>query len=405
MIRTILFLVCFTVITAAFSVLVISNTNAKGKKGIIDVTKNSIKKKKLSKISLVVLCTSIAFTILVPGSFHQVEAGQVAVVKNLGRIVATRHPGTYFDFCLTKTYTYFDTTVQKLDIQTMSYSSDAQTMDIALTVQYKIDSSKAENILIEYTSMDSLEQRIEKVTDDQTKSVLSKYTAMQIIETRAAISPEIESVVKETVGNQYYVTITAVNLTNIDFTPEFEKSVEDKVIAEQQKQAAITKAEQELEVAKLTAQAKIEAARGDAESQKIIASATAKAMAIKIVEIAKSIGFKVDETYIVSTNTQVVNISTMETISNTTVEVEVGEKPTEGVVVSKDDTLNQITTISTSIASINYSIRYDENYTKEDLKIVMDFVEYLEYLNQWDGVLPDVVTGNDGVSIIIPSID
>ena len=83
--------------------------------------------------------------------------------------------------------------------------------------------------------------------------------------------------------------MTAVNLTNIDFTDEFEKSVEDKVIAEQQKEAAITKAEQELEVAKLTAQAKIVEAEGNAESQKIIARASAEAMALKIVELRRQL--------------------------------------------------------------------------------------------------------------------
>ena len=271
MIKSILFVV-FAALIILFLVGIAISTNTK-KGRIIDVTNGN--KKKLNKISIIGLLVSLIGTILIPGSFHQVDAGQVAVVKSLGKVVGTRLPGTYFDFCLTTNYTYFDTTVQKLEINTSSYSSDAQTMNIQMTVQFKIDPGKAENILTEYTNMDSLGQRIEKVADDNTKSILSKYTAMKIIETRAKISPEVETVVKETVGNKYYVQVTAVNLTNIDFTDEFEKAVEDKVVAEQQKEAAITKAEQELEVAKLTAQAKIEAARGDAESQKIIASASA----------------------------------------------------------------------------------------------------------------------------------
>ena len=121
---------------------------------------------------------------------------------------------------------------------------------------------------------------------------------MKIIETRASISPEVQEAVKLAIDDKYYATVTAVNLTNIDFTDEFEKSVEDKVIAEQQKEAAITKAEQELEVAKLTAQAKIVEAEGNAESQKIIARASAEAMALKIIELAKSTGFNVNETYL-----------------------------------------------------------------------------------------------------------
>ena len=57
--------------------------------------------------------------------------------------------------------------------------------------------------------------------------------------------------VRNAIGPDYYVNVQDVILTNIDFTDEFEKSVEDKVVAEQDKQAAITRAEAQLEVAKL----------------------------------------------------------------------------------------------------------------------------------------------------------
>lgn len=396
MIQNILLILFLLVVITSFSLLVYSVSKKKSKE------KNA-KNKKIAQISTISLCVSFICTFLIPSSFHQVEAGQVAVMKSLGKIVGTRMPGTYFDFCLTSKYIYFDTTVQKLDINTNSYSSDAQTMNIQMTVQYRIDPSKAENILTEYSNMSSLAQRIEKVADDNVKSILSKYTAMKIIETRSMISPEVEQTIKEAVGNRYYVQVTAVNLTNIDFTDEFEKAVEDKVVAEQQKEAAITKAEQELEVAKLTAQAKIEAARGDAESQKIIASASAEAMALKIVELAKSLGFTVNETYIQNIETLFEMVETSEKISSQNEETEVTSSPITGVMISYENEGTIRKTITTSLVSTQYSIVYDESHTKEDLKVIVDFVKYLEYLEKWDGKLPEVMTGTDGVDIIIPS--
>lgn len=396
MIQNILLILFLLVVITSFSLLVYSVSKKKSKE------KNA-KNKKIAQISTISLCVSFICTFLIPSSFHQVEAGQVAVMKSLGKIVGTRMPGTYFDFCLTSKYIYFDTTVQKLDINTNSYSSDAQTMNIQMTVQYRIDPSKAENILTEYSNMSSLAQRIEKVADDNVKSILSKYTAMKIIETRSMISPEVEQTIKEAVGNRYYVQVTAVNLTNIDFTDEFEKAVEDKVVAEQQKEAAITKAEQELEVAKLTAQAKIEAARGDAESQKIIASASAEAMALKIVELAKSLGFTVNETYIQNIETLLETVETGEKISSQNEETEVTSSPITGVMISYEDEGTIRKTITTSLVSTQYSIVYDESHTKKDLKVIVDFVKYLEYLEKWDGKLPEVMTGTDGVDIIIPS--
>lgn len=396
MIQNILLILFLLVVITSFSLLVYSVSKKKSKE------KNA-KNKKIAQISTISLCVSFICTFLIPSSFHQVEAGQVAVMKSLGKIVGTRMPGTYFDFCLTSKYIYFDTTVQKLDINTNSYSSDAQTMNIQMTVQYRIDPSKAENILTEYSNMSSLAQRIEKVADDNVKSILSKYTAMKIIETRSMISPEVEQTIKKAVGNRYYVQVTAVNLTNIDFTDEFEKAVEDKVVAEQQKEAAITKAEQELEVAKLTAQAKIEVARGDAESQKIIASASAEAMALKIVELAKSLGFTVNETYIQNIETLFETVETGEKISSQNEETEVTSSPITGVMISYENEGTIRKTITTSLVSTQYSIVYDESHTKEDLKVIVDFVKYLEYLEKWDGKLPEVMTGTDGVDIIIPS--
>ena len=398
MIRSILYVVFIGLLVIGIIWLIAVNAQVNNKKVFANETDN---KGLFSIISGSLAAVSLVCLLLVPSSFHQVEVGQIAVVKSLGKVVGTRAPGTYFDFYLINDYIYFDTTIQKLDVDTVSYSSDAQTMEIQMTVQYKIDPTKVIDILTEYTNMDSLASRIEKVADDQVKSVLSKYTAMKIIETRAAISPEVERVIKEAVGDKYYSTVTAVNLTDIQFTDEFEKAVEDKVVAEQQKEAAITKAEQELEVAKLQAQAKIEAARGDAESQKIIASAEAEAMAIKIVELAKSLGFDVEESYIKETNTVITNKETNEVISNLTLEEEVSIKPSEGVETSQDETTTTI--ITTTITNTKYSIKFDEKHTKEDLQIILDFVQYLEYLAKWDGELPEVVTGSEGVDIIIPT--
>ena len=401
MIKTILFILFFIVIGVSIFVLVAVNSNTKSKKGMVDLTSSAKQKKKINTIAGVALVASSLLALLIPSSFHQVEAGEVAVVKTLGKVNGIRIPGTYFDFYLFNDYIYFDTTIQKLEIRTSSYSSDAQTMDIEMTVQYKIDPTKAENILTEYISLDSLSQRIEKVADDNAKSILSKYTAMKIIETRASISPEVQEAVKLAIDEKYYATVTAVNLTNIDFTDEFEKSVEDKVIAEQQKEAAITKAEQELEVAKLTAQAKIVEAEGNAESQKIIARASAEAMALKIVELAKSTGFNVNETYLKKVETTVINKESQKQISSKTTEEETNVKPEESVNFVEDETT--LTTITTTTAQTNYSIVYDETHTKEDLKIVLEFVKYLEYLEKWNGELPTVVAGDKGVDIIIPS--
>lgn len=225
----------------------------------------------------------IAF-ILVPFSFHTVSSGQVAVVKHLGKIEDVKTAGTHYDSWVTNNYIKYDTKVQNLETQTMAYSLDAQTMDIQMTIQYQILSDKVVDIATQYGKLDVLENRISSIAIEKTKAVLSSHKAMDIIANRATISPAVEAAIKEAVGEEYYVDIVTVVLTNIDFSDAFELAVEEKMIAEQQKLKAdyendtkVAKAEADAEAKLKAAQAEIDIAKAEAEALKIAAEAEAEA--------------------------------------------------------------------------------------------------------------------------------
>ena len=146
------------------------------------------KSRKLSIAGVVVVLVALVGFALVPQSFHTVEAGQIAVVKYLGEAKAVRNPGTYFDFWVTNTYEYYDSKVQNMEITTQAYSKDAQTMSIAMNVQYKIDTSKALDIANQYGTIDMLANRIQSIAIEKTKATLSSSSAMSIIERRSALT-------------------------------------------------------------------------------------------------------------------------------------------------------------------------------------------------------------------------
>ncbi len=307
----------------------------------------------------------IVLFLTIPFSFHTVNAGEVAVVKHLGEARITRTAGTYFDFWLTEKYQKYDAKVQNLSIATTAYSKDAQTMDVNMTVQYQIDVTKAIEIANHYGNLSVLSNRIESVSIEKAKSVLSSYSAMTIIETRATVSPEVESVIKESVNENYYVNIVAVVLTNIDFTDAFEKTVEDKMIAEQEKlkaeyekETAVINAQKELEVAKLQAEARIEMAKADAQAQVEVAKAEARAIQLKSIEVARALGFTITETPI------------------------------------EDDDGN--------VTDIEYTIEFDGK-TADEIKLISDYLKYVEYLAKWNGELPDVVVTDGNAQIILPT--
>lgn len=385
MIRTVLVML-FTIPMVALVVALVVQLIKRGKES----RNGCVKDKKQVKTSIFLISgivTLLVMNILIPASFHQVEAGTVAVVKELGRIIDTRKPGTYFDFYMVRSYEVYDATVQQVKINTSAYSKDGQTMDLEVYLQYQIQLDKliikgdngkilqSEGIAGKYVTLSSLQSRIETQTIEKTKAVMSSAEAMTIIQDRQTYSELVSTTVRNAIGPDYYVNVQDVILTNIDFTDEFEKSVEDKVVAEQDKQAAITRAEAQLEVAKLEAQKKIEEAKGNAEAQKILAQATAEAATYKIIELAKTIGYTVNETYLYSV---------------------------EGVETAY--TAKQAETEAIIFLGTKYVIDVTSGPgTSEFKSLVEDYLQYLAYLEQWNGVLPGVVAGEDAISIIIPN--
>lgn len=241
--------------------------------------------------SVVAVIAIIAFFI-VPFSFHTVDTGEVAVVKHLGEAREVKEAGTHYNLWITDKYVKYDTKVRTLDLTLMAYSSDAQTMDITMSVQYQIMKDKALDISKQYGTIEALENRITAISMEKTKSAMSGYKAMDIIAQRAEMSPMVEDIIQNAIGEEYYVNVIAVALTNIDFSDAFEKAVEDKMIAEQAKLKAdyenetkIAKAEAEAAAKQKTAEANIKIAEAEAQAQLIRAEAEAEANRI----IAESI--------------------------------------------------------------------------------------------------------------------
>lgn len=322
----------------------------------------------------VIACIALVIAFLVvPFSIKTVDTGEIAVVKQLGEAKYVRTAGTHYDFWMTKSYTRYDTKVQNVDIATSAYSSDAQTMEIAMTLQYHIIEDKVIDIAREYGTLDVLQNRIQSIAIEKTKSVLSSYKAMDIIADRATMSPLVEQAIKDAIGDKYFVTVSAVVLTNIDFSDAFEKAVEDKMIAEQNqlkqeyentakvnaaeadKQAAIKAQEAKAEADRIAAAAKVEIAKSEAEALLTAANAEAKALNIQTVQVAKMLGL--------------------------TVIVDIVDE--NGVVTGTEEVIKPDLTI-------------------EEATLIKTYIEYVKYLESWNGELPDTLVG-DGVEVILPT--
>lgn len=339
------------VLLALFIGLAIKNHKSTGKAPVFSIA------------LAIVLALALA---VVPLSIHIVNTGEVAVVKHMGEAKDVKSAGMHFDLWFITQYDYYDSKVQNVEITTSAYSSDAQTMDIAMTLQYQISTENAIDIAKQYGSLDALQSRIEAIAVEKTKSVLSSYKAMDIISDRASMSPKVEESIINAITDEYFVTVSTVVLTNIDFSDAFEKAVEEKMIAEQKKLQAEYENEMKIAAAEAEAQSAIQKAEGEAQAKLIAAEAErdaqvelsrAEAISIQLksVEIARALGFKVTEKDSVD---------------------EDGNPTTEYI--------------------IDFTGKSDD-----DIALITDYLKYMEYLAKWDGKLPTVMSG-EGASIVVP---
>lgn len=228
--------------------------------GIVGAVIASVVDNGAVKVIGVLLCIAMVFAfICVPFSFHTVDTGEVAVVKHLGKAKEVKTAGTHYDFWMTNKYQKYDGKVQNIDIETAAYSSDAQTMTVQMTLQYQVLTDKVMDIAAQYGTLDALTTRINAIATEKTKSVLSSHKAMDIIANRQDMSPAVEEAIRQAVGEEYFVNVVAVVLTNIDFSDAFETAVEEKMIAEQKQ----LKAEYD-------AAAKVTAAEAEAKANQLL---------------------------------------------------------------------------------------------------------------------------------------
>ena len=222
---------------------------------------------------------SLILFILLPWSYFSISTGEIGVIKNFGNATEVVGAGLHNRFWMTYSVDRYDIKTREIELEFQAYSRDAQTMTGQLSVQYRIDPGQGLEISKQYGAVEALEQKLKAVILERAKSVFTAKSAMEIIETRGALSGEIEQKIVPDIV-QYHVYVSMVSLSDIEFNEAFENAVEQKMIAEQEKlrseydkERAIIKAEEELEVAERQSKAVVQLAHGDAEALTIMQEA------------------------------------------------------------------------------------------------------------------------------------
>lgn len=244
-----------------------------------NVAESMVKAKNTSRKLGFWILVVIVLYLLFKSVFVFVPPGYVGVYYDRGRGVLpqTAKEGLAMKIPLWQSIYFFDKRIQEYtmsiapdegalrrDDSLDAPTSDGQTVKIDATIIFKIDEEKASELLSK-VGPDYIEKLIRPMARSEVRMTVSKFTAPEIY---SAKRREAESLMKksltELLGEQNII-VTQVLLRGVYFTPEYSKSIEDKMIAEQKvKQAAF-----EVQEATQRAEAKIAEAKGLAEAQNL----------------------------------------------------------------------------------------------------------------------------------------
>lgn len=214
--------------------------------------------------------------IMVSCSMNTVETGHRGIKVRFGEVQGEGLPeGLYFVNPLTTHIREMDTRVLKWEGKTQAYTRDVQQADVHFVLNYRLDPSKA-HIVYQQVGEDWAGKLVGQVVMEEIKREFGQYEAVDIISKRNQAARGIEKDIAEQLM-QRNVKLTGFQLTNIDYTTQFEKAVEAKVVAQQR---AIEEQNRTVQVREKANQ-QIETAKGNAESTILNAKAEAESIRIR----------------------------------------------------------------------------------------------------------------------------
>lgn len=211
-------------------------------------------------IGFIILMAIITFF----NSFKTIPTGYVGVKTRFGEVQNTMlSEGINTKVPYIEKIVKIDCRTQKCEYTMEASSKDLQKIsNIQIAVNYNVDKGKA-NSLYREVGKDFKSVIIEPTIYESVKQGMSQYTAEELITKRSEVSNVIVKLLTEKLGEKG-IMITALNITDLSFSKEFDEAIEKKQVTEQQTQQA----KYELEKAKVENEKKVENAKAEAEVMK-----------------------------------------------------------------------------------------------------------------------------------------
>lgn len=250
-------------------------TNASGEPNIPKIVTHAV----IALVALVILF----------GSFGVVGSQERGVKVSLGVVKGILNPGLYFKFPLIDHVVKMDVKTQSLiatkDAPLSAASNDLQDTKLAVVVNYHITPTLVADIYQQYGSADTYYNTVvDPLIVATIKATAAQYTASDQIQKRAEMSAATLTALQAAFEGKN-VTIEKADITDVAFSDSFTQSIERKVQAIQDAEAAQNKLVQvQAEAAQTLAQAQADAQAIKIKAEAINSTGGADYVALQAVE-------------------------------------------------------------------------------------------------------------------------
>lgn len=225
------------------------------------------------------------------GSWYTIDQTERGVILRNGAVHGVADPGLSWKLPWIDSIRTISVQQHVQRYETLqAYSADQQPATMVISVNYRVPIDQVENVYSNYRDLDGLTTRLlDPRVNEEVKTVFGQYTAQSAISNRAKLNADVAAAIQSKVNGP--IIVDSVQIENIDYSDAYEKSVEERMLAEvevqklrqnaerEKVQAAITvtKATASADAIRADAQAKADATRmaGDAEASAIAAKGKA----------------------------------------------------------------------------------------------------------------------------------
>lgn len=218
------------------------------------------------------------------GGFYTIDEGSRGVVLRNGSMIGTAQPGFGWKMPFIDDVVEISVQDHYSDYKLPAYTRDQQAATVSLTVSYRLVSDRVGEVYSQFGGREGLVDRlVTRKVQESFKEVFGKYTAISAIQERAKLGADVSSAVIESINGP--LVITGVQIEEVDLSDAYERSIEERMLA----QVAVERERQNLEKEKVQAEIKVTQAQADADSLEARAKAEAEAIRLKGEAEAKAI--------------------------------------------------------------------------------------------------------------------